>query len=90
MRLGQLSRETPEVAEVFCPGRFAASCSLFDMLLEVVLDMRIGWSLNAVARRATESDGRDRQLTSVVGICGEAFEQKGLRIWLHERVPLAV
>ena len=42
MRLGELSCETLEVAEFFCPGRLAASCSLFDMLLEVVLDLRTG------------------------------------------------
>ena len=32
MRLGELSWETLEVAEVSCPGRLAPSCSLFDML----------------------------------------------------------
>ena len=41
MRLGELSCETSQVAEVFCPRRLSASCRFFDMLP----DLRTGWNL---------------------------------------------
>ena len=52
MRLGELSCETSEVAEIFCSWEHAASCNLFDMLPGVVLDVRSGWNLNNPAGRA--------------------------------------
>ena len=50
VRLVELSCETSEVAEV-CPERHAESCRLFDVLPQVVLDLRTGWSLNEPAQR---------------------------------------
>ena len=54
MRLVELSCETSEVAEVFCPGTFvAASGFVFDTLPEVVLDLRTGWKPNELATRSS-------------------------------------
>ena len=80
MRLGELSCQTSEVEEVFCQGRLAASCILFNMLPEVVLDLRTDWNLNKPARRAkcwtggVKANGCDRQLTKDVEVSGEMFE----------------
>ena len=74
---GEMRSETSEVAEVFCPGRLAASCSLFDMLPQV-LNLRSGWSLNEAAGASqvlddiggSKANGCDRQLTTVVEVSG--------------------
>ena len=75
MRLGELNCEMSEVAEVFHLGRLAASRSLFDILPEVVLNLRqrncrTSQMLGDIG--GTKSNGCDRQLT--VDVRGETSE----------------
>ena len=51
MRLGALSRDVADVAEVFCPRRFPAGCSLFNMVFGAPFDLRTGWGLKRPAGR---------------------------------------
>ena len=85
----KLNCEMSEVAEVFHPWRLKASRSLFDMLSEVVLDLRTWWNFNEPAWRAKcwatleerKFNGCDRQLATVVAVSGEALEA-----WRHAAV----
>ena len=81
MRLRELSCETSEEAEVVRLGRLAASCSLFDKLLEVALDLSTCPSPRTCRTNKVLDDtggakatGCDRQLTTVVEVGGEEFE----------------
>ena len=74
MRLEALIGATSEVATVSCPGRLAASRSLFELLLEVVLDVRNWLEFERTCRTSrvlSDTGGAkanccDRQLTTIV------------------------
>ena len=89
LRLGELSGETSEVAEVFCPRRRAGSCSLFDMLPEVVLDLRTVRNLNDLAGRAKcWATLEERNPVVVIGSLPQLSELRPPLLWADVTISL--
>ena len=84
VRPKELSCGAIQVAEVFCPGRPAASCSLFDLLSppEKWLESQRTFRTSQVVgdTGGAKANGCDREFATVVAVSGGTFE-----IWRLDR-----
>ena len=49
--LNALGLDDVHIAEIFCPGRFAAQASLFGLIPGTAMNLRIGWGFNLLENR---------------------------------------